>query len=922
MDASDVQIGDTVLDGAVKNVVTGKEFVTSHTYSHYDSTVFVPDTLTGIIINNIYTLCKYQSIYCNGSNLKHGLGILVGDIIYKNDGSPVVVTNITYIVLDGWYRFEISGNHNYTLNGLKVHNASRYWVGGAGTWDGSNTTNWAGTSGGGSGSSVPTSADDVTFDNLSNATGYICTVSGTRQCNNISMNAPASGTFTITPNVVQIFGNMFAASSGVAVSNNGSWTYSGTSGTKTIQTNNVNMQQVLTFNGGATYQLLSDYKGSSMTLTSGTFDPNGYTVNITTTASPSITGAFTFYNLTRDGNGSTKTASLFLSGNITVTNTFTVTGGSAVARFLVASLTIGTPVTITAASVNITNADFRDITGAGAASWNISAGLTGDCGGNSGITFTTPATQTATGTASFTWSTHGWTSRVPLPQDDVIINNAFVAGQTITQDMPRMGKNITFGCTGSPTLTHSVTHTMYGSLDLTGVGTITGGSTSTFEGRGTHTLNFASLTYGNSLTINAVGGTYTLASAMNISTGLLTLTNGTFNANTFNVDIGFFSSNNSNARTLSVGSGNWNVTTNNTTVWNTNVTTNLTYTTTPTINFTYSGSTGTRTLVMGSATASDTEARSINMNITAGSDVVSIRTLANNINFTGFSGTFNYGTGNINVYGNVTISSGMTLGANSGNVFVFVGTGSQNVTSAGKIFDFPITINGGGTVKLLDNLSVGVTRKDITLTAGTLDLNGFTLTHFGVVSTTGTSTRTFALGSGTYDNVITSALVVWNATGSGLTVTGTGTIKISGSTTNVRQFNGNGLTYPTLWFTNATANGGLDITGSNTFSVLKCQDTNTQTIRFTNGTTQTFLSVSGFQISGAASNLITINTISGSSTFAFSCPNGNVIANYLTLTNCVATGGSRWFAQNSSNAGGNNGWRFCLSNNRQSIFSL
>lgn len=53
--------------------------------------------------------------------------------------------------------------------------------------------------------------------------------------------------------------------------------------------------------------------------------------------------------------------------------------------------------------------------------------------------FTTAATQTANGTTSFSWSTAArWTSRVPLPQDNVVINNAFGTSQTVTQDMPRI----------------------------------------------------------------------------------------------------------------------------------------------------------------------------------------------------------------------------------------------------------------------------------------------------------------------------------------------------------------------------------------------------------------------------------------------------------------------------------------------------
>ena len=45
--------------------------------------------------------------------------------------------------------------------------ADRYWVGGSGTW--SSTTKWSATSGGASGASVPTTADNVIFDANSDA---------------------------------------------------------------------------------------------------------------------------------------------------------------------------------------------------------------------------------------------------------------------------------------------------------------------------------------------------------------------------------------------------------------------------------------------------------------------------------------------------------------------------------------------------------------------------------------------------------------------------------------------------------------------------------------------------------------------------------------------------------------------------------
>ena len=55
--------------------------------------------------------------------------------------------------------------------------ADRYWVGGSGTWDSATTTNWSTTSGGTSGASAPTIADQAIF-NASSGTGTVTIGSG------------------------------------------------------------------------------------------------------------------------------------------------------------------------------------------------------------------------------------------------------------------------------------------------------------------------------------------------------------------------------------------------------------------------------------------------------------------------------------------------------------------------------------------------------------------------------------------------------------------------------------------------------------------------------------------------------------------------------------------------------------------------
>ena len=64
--------------------------------------------------------------------------------------------------------------------------ASRFWVGGTGTWDSTSTANWSATSGGAAGASAPTNIDDVFFDSLS-GTGT-CTTDATATARDVTLN--------------------------------------------------------------------------------------------------------------------------------------------------------------------------------------------------------------------------------------------------------------------------------------------------------------------------------------------------------------------------------------------------------------------------------------------------------------------------------------------------------------------------------------------------------------------------------------------------------------------------------------------------------------------------------------------------------------------------------------------------------------
>jgi len=165
--------------------------------------------------------------------------------------------------------------------------ADRYWRGGSGTWNSTNTANWSATSGGLGGASVPTSADDVYFNTASNAIAYTVTTSGNTtamNCRNLSVAGPVTGsvTFSNTNSSVNIFGNLIHAASGVIWGTSVGLTLSSTLAGNTITTNGFLFPNGLTFNGiGGEWSLqdaLTTVTTRVVTLTNGSLNLNNYTL--------------------------------------------------------------------------------------------------------------------------------------------------------------------------------------------------------------------------------------------------------------------------------------------------------------------------------------------------------------------------------------------------------------------------------------------------------------------------------------------------------------------------------------------------------------------------------------------------------------------------------------------------------------------
>jgi hypothetical protein len=249
------------------------------------------------------------------------------------------------------------------------------------------------------------------------------------------------------------------------------------------------------------------------------------------------------------------------------------------------------------------------------------------------------------------------------------------------------------------------------------------------------------------------------------------------------------------------------------------------------------------------------------------------------------------------------LGSGITVTGTTGSLEFGARSGFAEITTAGKTITVGITIAAfGATFRLLDALTCS---SGGSLNAGTFDLNGFNAT-FTTFSVTGANTRTLALGSSTL--TLTGAAYQAGTLAVNLSVTGTGTISMTSASG--KLFNGGGATY------NCTLNNGgagaLTINGSSTFTTLS-NTVQPTTFTFQSGATTT---LTNWNISGTAGNLVTINSVNNATNTTpptLSKSSGTVSADYLAITFSNATGGAGWYAgANSVNNGVNTGWIFTV----------
>jgi hypothetical protein len=644
------------------------------------------------------------------------------------------------------------------------------------------------------------------------------------------------GALTTTSNFCVNQGTFSTSASNYALS--ASSLYSNNSNTRTISLNG----STVTLSGpnalafGTSTNLTFNAGTSTINFSSAAPNINGgsgvtfFTVNFTSTAisTGTINGANTFTTLTITSIASDGILLINIGANQTVTGTLTLgAANTAVRRMFVQSSANGTARTLTVATIaTLSDVDFRDITIAGAAS-PASGTRLGNAQGNTNITFVAGKTVYWNLAGAQNWSATGWATssggtpaanNFPLAQDTATFDNTGSVTGTIT-----INANWNIGTLDMSTRTSAMTlatststPAIYGSWKNGTGTTLSGTGIITFSGRSpTQQITSNAIAFTQPITIDNATGTVQLQDDFTTATTVATiLTSGTLDLNGKKLSTGLFQSSNSNTRTLAFGIGN--ITATGTGVVFTSLATNLTVTGTPVANITSTGSTP---ITVSSGALS--EAQAISFNFTGGTYALTFLGItsatAKNVDFTGFAGTLGPIGGNT-IYGNLKLSTGMSLTAGASILTFGATSGTQTITSNTKTMDFPITINGNSatTVTCADALTLGSSRA-LTFSLGTLRLKASATNTVGSFVTSGSTLKylqsttsgtqaTLSQASGTVTATYLS--IQDSAATGGATFTAT-------AGTNVNAGNNSGWTFSggVLYYTNIgpgiTVGGGI-----------------------------------------------------------------------------------------------------------------
>ncbi len=597
-------------------------------------------------------------------------------------------------------------------------------------------------------------------------------------------------------------------------------TFSAATYNVTIPVFSSNVTNTRTLNlGTGTWTISSSGLSWNINGTNLTLNASSSTILLTNTGTTTFSGGSkTYYNVSFTGsagnghlsvNGSNTFNNLTLQNacdlilQSTTTNTFaslTTSGATRSSTNTIRASTVGSRANIVytgATRIVVPYAAVRDISANVPNIWYMVNGSV-DNGNNNNIMFANPILYWIGGSGTWNASSNAnWSntsggsvsSYIPDQYTDVIFdaNSDSGAGFAVTVSTGAVCHSMTAsGLDNNMTLSGSSTLTVYGSLSL---------PSTNFTQSYTGTLTFAGGELGltittnsnvfSAITFNGPLGEWTLQDALT-TTGTAILTFGTLALGAFTFTCNKFDSNNSNTRAINFGTGRIVLTSSSAEiVWDTTTNNGLIISGSLLVQLTGGGAT-TKTISAGPAVSN----RSYNFQLSTTSGTVTF-TSGNGVkNLIIDNNSFTLSNVAITIYGDLTIA-GTTPTLTAGtNIWTFAATtGTQSITTNGKILDFPITFNGvGGTWALQDALTIGTsTSRTVTLTNGTLDLNSYTMTIFGIFSSSNSNTRRIqTTGSG--GKIVLSlntAATVWSTpTVTNMTTDGNILVQLTGGGTN------------------------------------------------------------------------------------------------------------------------------------------
>ncbi|CAB4240593.1 Parallel beta-helix repeat [uncultured Caudovirales phage] len=822
--------------------------------------------------------------------------------------------------------------------------ASRFWVGGTGTWN--TTFNWSATSGGAGGASVPIATDDVVFDANSGLVGNLvstCDIAFT--INNLTITTSAT------------VGNSILAIT-VSLTVNGTLSCSGTAGNRRfwIRGTTYGLAQNLTV--AATSNLADlDFRdiyvlGAAGPI-SGTRIGNrgecrGITFSTPKTVYWNLAGA---QNWSANGWATTSTGTPSTDNFPLPQDTATFTNAGAIT-----SLTLDTAIAYTG------TVDFSTRTNAVTISinattiygnWTSGSGITWS--GNTAFTFSGGTTQTITSngkafTNSFTVDTYGGTVQLADALSITVSNPLTVTNGTFTTNgyavtalqLLSSNSNVRAINLGASAIAVGSSVTFTTSTNLTfsaGTSTITitgGGATSIDGGSG---LTFYNCIFPGTTTSGSVTGANTFNNltivapaaagfslvgfgAKQTISGTLTCTGATVLRRVFlrsttvgtqqTLTVNTLLANDCDFRDINLAGAAIGATP--TRAGDCGGNTGIVFPAAKTVYWNLAGanfwsatgwatSSGGTPAVNNFPLAQDTAVFDNTGSVTAITIDASWNLGTFNASARTSTMTLSIGTAIPLVYGDWTWGTGVTSSSTTGTLG-FVKSGTQTITSNGVQFGFAVAIGRPlAYVQLADALSLASVRT-LTLTTGTFDAVTYNVTTG--VFTNGNPANTLKMGSGTWTLSGTGA--VWNCATAPIVIAGTSTIVLSDTSATARTFASGGGYYNKLTIGGTTGTSTLIISGANTFGELASTKTVAHTILFTSTATY---NIGKWSVTGTAGNVVTIGPSTAATAYTINIYGpANTGIDYLSVSYCTlstTSPGELYVGANSTNTAGNTG---------------